>query len=359
MFWWEDLIKFGYQVGVGLIGYGFGGRVFHAPVIASVPGLALRGIVERSTQYATRDFPSVRVFRSHEELIAQPDVDLVVVSTPNPTHFEIAMLALESGKHVVIDKPMAVSSGQAAALEARALQRQLILSPYHNRRWDGDFRTVAGILDQGLLGKPIRYESYFDRYRPQLRPGAWRERREPGSGFLFDLGSHLLDQAFALFGLPHSIFAEVRCERAGAVVDDAFDLHLGYDGLSVRLGASALRKDPRPRFFVQGSAASFTKYGYDPQSDLLERGKRPGGPRWGVERRKEWGELQEYAYSGAARKIKTEPGDYRGYYENVRDAILGKAELKVTAADGRNTIRAIELAVESNLSKSVIAWDLP
>lgn len=318
----------------------------------------MRAVVERSTQFAARDYPSIRVFHSHDELITQANIDLVVVSTPNTSHFDIAMSALQHGKHVVVDKPMAVSWEQAVALEAKAAQKRLVLSPYHNRRWDGDFKTLTSLLNSGVLGDVIRYESYFDRYRPQLRPGAWREHAHPGSGLFFDLGPHLLDQAFSLFGLPSQLSAEIRCERAGAVVDDAFDVSLAYSGLSVRLGASCLLKSPRPRFLVQGSRASFIKYGYDPQPDLLDQGERPGSPQWACESQANWGDLQEFSKPRAS-KIKTEAGDYRGYYENVRDAIAGEAPLQVTAVDGANTIRAIELARRSSQLNTSVAWEMP
>jgi scyllo-inositol 2-dehydrogenase (NADP+) len=343
-------------VGVGLVGYGFGGSVFHAPSISTVQGLELRAIVERKSDNSKLKYPSATIYRSYPELLADGGIDVVVVCTPNPTHFAIASAALKSGKHVVLDKPMTVSSVEAARLQSLADECKLLLSPYHNRRWDGDFQTIVRLSRDGVFGSIDRYESYFDRYRPERRPDAWRERPAPGSGLLFDLGPHLLDQVFYLFGPPQSLIADIRCEREGAVVDDAFDLVLQYPKTQVLLGASMLRSTPRPRFRVQGSDASFTKFGYDPQEDALRIGKRPLGEDWGIESEGSWGELQLHSQHALPSRVRTERGDYRTYYANVRDAVLGLASLQVTAVDGLNVIRALELFVESNRSQAPVRW---
>lgn len=342
-------------IGVGLVGYGFGGTTFHAPFISTVEGLELRAIVERSTDHARIGYPAARQFRSDADLLIDPSIDLVVITTPNTTHFEIARSALRAGKHVVIDKPITVTSRQAAELQAIAERNKLVLSPFHNRRWDGDFRTIARLIGEGTLGKLKQFESYFDRFRPELKLNAWRERPEPGSGLLYDLGPHLLDQAFALFGPPLSISADIRHEREQSITDDAFDLTLIYPKMEVRLGASMLRPSPRPRFVLSGTDGKFTKEGFDPQEAALKRGERPSGDSWGTERPESWGELQ-HSSQHAITRVPTERGDYRQYFENVRDAIRGLGPLAVTPAHGVQVIRAIETAMESHKAHGSIQW---
>ncbi len=344
-------------IGVGLVGFGFGGAIFHGPIIAAVKGLELRAIVERSTDRARHEYPSARICRSYSELLSDPDVHLVVVSTDNTSHFEIASAALRANKHVVVDKPITVTSAEAQELTTLAASRGLTLSPFHNRRWDGDFRTVQRVLIEGSLGQISRFESYFDRFRPELRPYAWRERPQSGSGLLYDLGPHLLDQAFHLFGSPLGLSADVRIERGGALVDDAFDLTLFYPGTEVRLGASMLKPEPRPRFRIQGNRGGFIKHGFDPQEDALKRGERPKDSRWGVEDVDRRGELETENGSSAI-EVSTVNGDYRLYYANVRDAISGYSPLQVTPEDGIAVIRAIELAIESNRLQQRIEWQM-
>ena len=334
-------------IGVGLVGYGFGGAVFHAPIITRVPGLELRAIVERSGQSSRRDYPAITLCRSVDELLQRRDIDLVVISTPTSTHFSMGKSALESGKHVVIDKPMTVRSAEALELKTISRANGLILSPYHNRRWDRDFRKVARLIRQGRFGKVTAFISNFDLYRPYLTPNAWRERPEPGSGLLYDLGPHLFDQVFFLFGEPVSIGAELSKLRQGAVVDDAFNVTLEYAGFKATLSASLVRKFPRSRFVVNGRSSVS-------QTGLALRLARSGG-RWLV--------YYLAALSKNAklpqwlRTIAKAPGDYGRYYENVRDAILGMAALSVTPDDGWRVVRAIELAIESDRLNTALLWD--
>jgi scyllo-inositol 2-dehydrogenase (NADP+) len=344
-------------IGVGLIGYGFGGSTFHAPIIRNVEGLELRAIVERSGDLARRQYPSATIFRSSEELLNDDRIQLVVISTPNPTHFPMAHAVLTAGKHMVMDKPMTVSSSESVRLKELAVRNHLVLSPFHNRRWDGDYKTVKRLMNDGVLGEVTRFESYFDRFRPQLKPGAWRERSDPGSGLTYDLGPHLLDQAFTLFGHPDTLTASIRCERENAQVDDAFDIALAYPRLQVIVGASLLKETPRPRFEVTGLRAQFVKAGFDPQEAALKRGEQPDADAWGADAVDSWGVLrtQEGSVASAA-KIETERGDYRDYYRNVRDAINGRAQLDVTADHGIDVVRGIELAFESSRLRSAVPW---
>jgi scyllo-inositol 2-dehydrogenase (NADP+) len=341
----------------GLIGFGFAGRTFHAPVIRAVDGLRLAAILQRSGNDAVNAYPDVRLARTVQELLSSDSIDLVVIATPNTSHFDLARQCLLAGRHVVIDKPFATTYEEAAELVSLADKSGRVLSVYQNRRWDGDFKTVRSLVTSDALGRIALYESHFDRFRPQLRSGAWREQAAAGSGVLFDLGPHLIDQALVLFGTPDAVSADVRVERDGAVVDDAFDVTLLYSRLRVLLRASMLASTPGPRFLLHGTKSSYLKYGLDPQEDALKRGEIPGGAAWGKEPAEAWGKLfQADADKRRARAVPTEAGDYRGYYENIRDAILGKAALAVTPQAALGVMRVIELAQQSNHERRVIQY---
>jgi scyllo-inositol 2-dehydrogenase (NADP+) len=353
------------MIEVGLVGFGFAGRTFHAPVISAVEGLRLTAIVQRRGEEAAAAYPSARIVRSVEELLAQEDINLVVIATPNTSHFELARLCLEQGRDVVIDKPFATDYSEAVELSRLAKSKgRRVLSVYQNRRWDGDFATLQQLIKDQSLGRLVLFESHFDRFRPKVRPEAWRERNEPGSGVLFDLGVHLIDQAMVVFGIPQAVTADVRAERDGAVVDDAFDVTLHYEGLRALLRASMLARAAGPRFLLHGTSGSYVKYGLDPQEDALKRGEKPGGSSWGVESEDKWGMLllgEEKPGGGAIadRRIPTLAGDYRKFYENVRDAIEGRASLSVTPEQALNVLWALHLAQESSAKGCTIAWRKP
>jgi predicted dehydrogenase len=345
------------DIGVAVIGFGLAGRVFHAPFVQAVPGLKLEAIVQRHGDEAAKAYPNARIVRSVEEALADPAVDLIVVGTPNETHFSLAMQALEAGKHVVIDKPFAATSAQARELIDLATTRGLILAPYHNRRWDGDFLTVRKLLDQQAVGRLVTFESHFDRFRPLPREATWKEGGNPANGMLFDLGPHLVDQVLALFGPPQAITASVRKDRDSTDIEDAFDITLHYPRLLAHCRASMLACDAAPRFLLHGTRGSFKKYGLDPQEPaLVAGGKVPpvGDSReWLAEPESEWGTLTvapNPADPGTLTRttIKTELGDYRGYYASVRDAINGTAQLQVKPEDAWRVIRLLEMARESS-----------
>jgi len=290
-------------------------------------------------------------------LLQLETIRLVVIATPNTSHFEMARQCLRSGRDVVIDKPFAATAAEAAELADLAKERGRMLSVYHNRRWDGDFQTVRELVSSGSMGPTVLYESHFDRYRPLVRPDAWREQPKPGSGVLFDLGSHLIDQALVLFGKPEAVSADVRIERDGAAVDDAFDVTLHYLGMRACLRASMLASRPGPRFLIHGRKASYVKYGLDPQEEVLKRGESPGGKTWGQESQNAWGKIYELRNDEQVeRAVPTRAGDYRGYYENVRDAILGKAELAVTPQQALQVMRVLEVARQSSTEGRVVTF---
>jgi predicted dehydrogenase len=281
-----------------------------------------------------------------------------VIATPNLSHFELAQRCLLAGRDVVVDKPFTTTTDEAARLIQLAEDRGRLLTVFQNRRWDGDFLTVRKLIAAGTLGRIVSYESHYDRFRPMVKTGTWRERNESGSGVLYDLGSHALDQALFLFGAPQAITADVFAEREGAVADDAFFVRLEYPGMHVVLRSTMLACAPGPRFLVHGTSGSFVKYGVDTQEHALRQGKIPSGPTWGENPESEWGTL--YAPGSETiveRKVKTEPGDYRCFYENVRDAITNGAPLAVTPREGLRTIRAIELAMQSSRERRTVEWN--
>jgi len=340
---------------VGLVGFGIAGRYFHAPVIRAVPGLRLSAIVQRTGNTAAEAYPDVSVVRTVEDLLALDGIGLVVLATPNTTHAGIARRCLEAGRHVVVDKPFAPTASEAAPLIDLARQAGRLLSVYHNRRWDGDFLTVQRLLADGACGRPVMFESHFDRYRPGLRPAAWRERAEPGSGVLFDLGSHLVDQAVALFGLPEAVTADVRLEREGAAVDDAFEVTLHYPRMRALLRGTMLACQPGPRFLLHGTDGSYVKHHVDPQEERLKGGETAGADGWGEEPPERWGVLTRCAGGEVVTNpVPTAAGDYRGYYENIREAVHGRATLAVTAQQALDVVRLLELAQESSRQKRTL-----
>ena len=334
---------------VGLVGYGMAGRVFHAPVVDAAEGLELAKVVERRTRESSERYPRVDVVTDAAALFADPGVDLVVIATPNATHHGLARDALLAGKHVVVDKPFTTTAAQADELIDLARERALVLSVFQNRRWDGDFLTVRKIVDAGALGRLVEYESHFDRFRNSPKANAWREAEGEGSGVLFDLGPHLADQAMVLFGPPQAVTADVRAQRDFARADDSFELVLHYDRLKVTLRAGMLARVPGPRFALHGTLGSYVKHGLDPQEDALNAGGSPAGPGWGAEPEERWGVIDtELGGLHVRGRVETEAGSYVRFYENVRDAVWGRAELEVTPGQARDVIRLIELALQSS-----------
>ena len=339
---------------VGLVGFGLAAEVFHAPLIHANPKLQLTHIVERSGNKAQNAYPEARIVRDVGELLAEPSVELVVVATPNTTHFEIAAQSLEAGKHVVVDKPFTIASEDAGKLITLSRKLGRVLSVFQNRRWDGDFMTVREILSRKLLGRLAEFESRFDRFRPTVNPKVWREQAKPGSGVLYDLGSHLIDQSLVLFGRPRAIYAEVRRQREGAAADDNFELHLDYANLKVTLKAGMLVCEPSPRYILYGTEGSYVKYGLDPQEAALKQGGSPARPNWGAEPEAVWGTCTKCDGSVSRSRYPTLAGCYQAYYDNVYAAIRGGEELAVKPEQAREVIRLIELALESSRHKGVI-----
>lgn len=359
------------EIGVAVIGYGLGGRVFHAPFVRAVPGLKLISIMTGKGEDAAKAYPSVRISRSIDDLLDDKTIEVIVVSTPNETHFDLASRALNAGKHVVIDKPFAPTSQQARQLIDLAGSKGLQVVPFHNRRWDGDFLTVRKILAEGSLGRLVTFESHFDRFRPTPRENTWKEAGNPANGMLFDLGPHLLDQVQAVFGAPEAITAIVRSDRDQTDIEDAFDITFHYPGndgkgMLAYCRASYLACINGPRFLLHGTHGSFIKFGVDPQEAALEGGAKvpvmSSRESWLLEKESAWGKLAVAPVPSdpkmiVEKVIKTEVGDYRNFYANVRDAILGEAHLAVTPEDGYRSIRLLELARESSAKRCTLKVD--
>jgi scyllo-inositol 2-dehydrogenase (NADP+) len=346
------------MIEVGLVGFGLAGRAFHAPVIRAVPGLHLAAIVQRSGTEAAEKYPDVRIVRSLDELLSIAAIRLVVIATPNDTHFAFARQCLAAGRGVVVDKPFTTTLEEAVSLVQFAKNANRLLTVYQNRRYDGDFQAVRQLVEVGTLGHIVRFETSYDRFRPQLKPGAWREAARPGSGILFDIAPHLIDHALVLFGLPKAVTADVRMERKNAATDDAFDITLHYlNGMRAVLRSSILAAAPRPRFVLFGTQASFVKQAFDPQEMNLRLGYIPTDTAWGAEPEENWGVLTvPSGDSFEQRRIPPASCDYRDYYSNVRDAMLGRAPLAVTPEYALDAMRMLELARDSSQKRRTIPW---
>lgn len=345
---------------VGLIGFGVAGQVFHAPIIVSVPGLKLYKIREsraHNIALANQRFPDARVVADVEDLFQDPAIDLIVVATSNASHFDLTKRALEAGKHVLVEKPFTITSKDADELIAIAKKHKKVLTVHHNRRFDGDFNTIRKILKAGLLGTVVEMEIRYDRFRNYLKENAWREENLPGSGILYDLGSHLIDQAVTLFGMPAELTAFTAMQRPGAKAVDHFEVILHYPNLKVTLKSGMLVRELGARFAIYGDQGTFIKHGIDVQEEALKAGKIPAEtPGWGIEPEDIWGTINT-TYKGMhlVSKVESEPGDYPGLYANVRDAINGTGQLIVAAEQSRDVIRLIELAMRSAEEKRTLA----
>ena len=339
------------SIRVGLVGYGFAGQTFHAPVLSAVPGLVLAGIASSQPQKAQADWPGVPVEPDATALFSRADIDLVVVATPNAQHHPIAKAALEAGKHVVVDKPFTLDAAEARELAGLARRRGRLLSVYQNRRFDADYLTLRDVLASGQIGRPVYFESHFDRFRPEVRARG-REQAVPGAGLWVDLGAHLLDQAVQLFGKPDTLQLDIAALRDGARVEDHFHALLRYQSgshapLRVVLHATTLAAHAAPRYVLHGTRGSYVKHGVDPQEDALRAGGRPGSDDWGVDPSP--GELKVMAIENWVRDgtVPNRRGNYVDYYAAVRDAILGIAPNPVPPDEAVALMELLDLGAQS------------
>jgi scyllo-inositol 2-dehydrogenase (NADP+) len=335
-------------VKTALSSFGMSGMVFHAPLLHSNDGFVICKILERTSDNSRSKYPYARVVRSFSDILSDDGIELIVVNTPDHTHYELARDALNAGKHVIVEKPFTLAYSQAIELAELAEKKSVILSVFQNRRWDGDFLTIRKIIEGNLLGRIVEFDSHFDRYRNFINTGSWKEDAGTGTGNLYNLGSHLIDQALVLFGNPVSVTADIRSLRKGSTVDDSFELWLGYEGIKVSISGSLLVREQGPRYTVHGTEGSFLKWGIDPQEESLKKGIIPGGPDWGIEDKANWGIINTSLGGSAVRgTYETVPGCYQEFYHDMYLAIREGLKPTVTPGQAANVVRIIEAALES------------
>ncbi len=339
------------DIRVALIGYGFVGKTFHVPLLGATPGLRLAVVASRQKAAVLSALPAVEV-TDPQTALAHENVDLIVIASPNDSHFSLARAALQAGKHVVVDKPFTTTMAEAQELAALAEAQGCLLSAFHNRRWDSDFVTIRTIVEQGLLGEVVHFESHMDRFRPEIRD-RWRERPGPGSGLWFDLGPHLIDQALQLFGIPQKITATIAKQRAEAQTDDWAHVLLDYGSRKVILHASLLAASGSPRFTVHGVRGSLIKRLPDPQESQLRAGMRPDDPGWGMD--------PDHAsffdgQGGPPQQIESQRGDYRQYYRAIVLALNTGSPNPVTPKDAIRVMTVLEAAMRSSVTGTTISF---
>jgi scyllo-inositol 2-dehydrogenase (NADP+) len=342
-------------INTALCSFGMSGRVFHAPFLEAHPGLTLYAVWERSKKAVREAYPQVISYDHYEDLLADEAIDLVIVNTPNYTHYDFAKAALLAGKHVIVEKAFTVTVDQAEDLVRVAKERDLKLSVFQNRRWDSDFKTVRKIVEERRLGKIVEAELHFDRYNLALSPKVHKELPQPGAGVLHDLGPHIIDQALQLFGMPEALFADIRIIRPASEVSDYIDILLYYPNLRVRLKSSYIAKEPVPAYILHGTEGSFLKQRADVQEASLQSGSKPGGKNWGTEPKEAQGILNtRHNAKDERRVIATLPGNYMDYYQGVYEALTSKATLPVTGEEGLSVMKIIEAAINSQEQKKIV-----
>ena len=341
------------KIKTALLSYGMSGEVFHGPLLQAHKGFEIVSILQRSNAKPARHgYP---VLHEYEVILNDEDVELIVVNTPNETHYRYALQALQAKKHVIVEKPFTVNVQEADELIAVAKENNRLLSVFQNRRWDGDFLTVKKVIEAKLLGQLVECEIHYDRFRNYIEANTWKEEAKPGTGILYNLGSHLLDQALVLFGMPRFIDARLGIQRPGGRVDDFFDIRMEYEGFFAILKSSYLVREQGPRFILHGTEGSFVKSGIDPQEQALKEKKIPGTKGWGADSRESWGKLNT-AIGGEhiESPYETVPGNYLSFYDNIYDALCGGKPLAVKPEEARNVILLIEACQESNRKRCAV-----
>jgi scyllo-inositol 2-dehydrogenase (NADP+) len=342
-------------INTALCSFGMSGWVFHAPFIDVHHGFNLYAVYERSKNLAQEKYPGIQTYRSLEEMLADESIQLVIVNTPNATHFEFAKKALEAGKHVVIEKPFTIEIPEAEALIELAKKQNRVLSVYHNRRWDSDFLTVKKVIGQQLLGDVVEAEIHFDRYKMELSPKLHKETPGPGTGAFYDLGSHLVDQAIQLFGMPLSVFGDIAIMRSVSQVDDYFEVILYYPAKRVRLKGTYVAREPVPSYIIHGTRGSFLKSRADIQESALQSLQTPGSNNWGEEPVSEQGLVHSEQNGKIVReRVATEQGNYMHFYDQLHAAITLGQQPPVSGEDGLKVIKVIKAAIKSNIEKRVV-----
>lgn len=331
-----------------LLSYGMSGEVFHGPLLAASPAFRLKRIAERHASRSRERYPESTPTKAVKEVLDDPEVELIVVNTPNDSHFALALEALQAGKHVILEKPFTVTVEEGRRLIEVAAEAKKMLTVFQNRRWDSDFMTVQKVVNEGRLGRIVEAELHYDRYRSVVQLDTWKEEPVRGSGILYNLGSHMLDQALVLFGMPDLIDARTGARREGSKVDDFYDIRLTYSDKLVIAKSGYLVCADMPRYILHGTDGSFVKYGLDPQEEALKAGKKPGSAKWGEEDKKFRGTLT--LATGDERReerIESLPGNYLSFYENVYEVLRHGKPAAVRPEEALDGILLITLALES------------
>jgi scyllo-inositol 2-dehydrogenase (NADP+) len=337
----------------GIASFGMSGRVFHAPLMTHNKHFRLKRIIERSKNESGILYPGILTARSLDDILEDDDIELIVVNTPDHTHFDLAKKCLEANKHVVVEKPFSQTVEQGEKLIELAKLKKRMVSVFQNRRWDGDFLTVQKIIKDKILGRLVDFESHFDRHKPVIQSDSWKEQANTGT--LFNLGSHMIDQALVLFGMPEAVTAHLKIVRTGSIIDDWYDIRMHYPDINVNLKSSLLVKEPGPRYILHGTQGSFLKWGLDPQEDALKQGKDPDAPEWGREPKELWGDLNtEINGKPFTNKYETIPGKYGTFYENIYEHVIHEKELLVKPEEALNVIRIIEAVQKSSAQRKTI-----
>ena len=341
----------------GIASYGMSGLVFHAPLLHVNPGFEIVKIVERSYKGSKERYPYVSIAKSFDELLKDDRLELIIVNIPDVIHFDYCKQVLEAGKHVVVEKPFTILVEEATQLIELSQKQGKLLSVFQNRRWDGDYLTIKKVVKEKLLGRLVSFESHFDRYRNFIQPNTWKEEPSAGAEILYNLGAHMIDQAYDLFGMPNSVSADIGIQRTDGKVDDYYNVVLRYDDIHASLKSSYMVREEGPRFILHGTEGSFLKWGLDPQEADLKAGKYPNEPDWDLEPKKLWGKLNTdlngLHFTG---RIETMSGNYLSYYDNIYDAIRNNAELIVKPEQSLDLMKIIEGAIESNKQGNVVKF---
>ena len=341
-------------ISTAVLSYGMSGRVFHCPLISANKNFSIDSIVRRNGELVS-SCPDAIIYKSVDGAIADPKIELVIVNLPNQFHFNVAANALKAGKHVVVEKPFTVTTREAQSLISLAKKHKKLLTVFQSRRWDGDFLTIKKIVDKKWLGRVVEFVAHYDRYRNFIQTGSPKEEPGLGSGILYNLGSHMIDQALCLFGLPQYVDARVGTQRSGGKIDDWYDIRMQYKNHLVILKSSYLVREQGPRYVLHGEKGSFIKFGTDPQEQDLIKGKLPDGKRWGAEPKKYWGKLNtEFKGKHFNGKYETMFGNYPAFYNNVYDCIRKGKSPDVKASEAMAVIKIIEACIESNRKKKAI-----
>ncbi|MCC5941894.1 MAG: Gfo/Idh/MocA family oxidoreductase [Balneolaceae bacterium] len=337
-----------------IIGYGKSAKIFHTPLLKASDKYEVTSVLQRTRDDAKKDFREVKIIRDLKDLLKDDTLELIIITTPNHFHFDQAFEALSADKHVIVEKPFTVSSDEAEKLIRLAESKNRVLTVFQNRRWDGDFQTIKKLIHEKAVGDIVEFESSFNRFRNYLRDDAWKEKDLPGSGILYDLAPHLIDQTIMLFGMPDRVFADIRSQRGGEA-DDCFEINFYYPGIKAKLRAGMLVPEETPRFVLRGKRGSFVKFGLDVQEEALANGENPLNDSWGTEPEKNWGTLyKEEGGEIISKKIETVPGNYAAFYDEVATSIRKKQPPPVLPDTAKKVIKLIELAKKSDQFGKVI-----